>query len=56
MRQVCRLLDLVRRYGPGPVDAACAGALELYRDLELGTDFDRPSKNAAETSGSTASP
>jgi transposase len=29
MRQVCRLLGLVRRYGPGPVDAACARALEL---------------------------
>jgi transposase len=29
MRQVYRLLGLVRRYGPGPVDAACARALEL---------------------------
>ncbi|MGH3305948.1 MAG: Mu transposase domain-containing protein [Streptosporangiaceae bacterium] len=29
MRQVCRLPGLVRRYGPGPVDAACARALEL---------------------------
>jgi transposase len=29
MRQVYRLLGLVRRYGPGPVEAACARALEL---------------------------
>jgi transposase len=29
MRQVYRLLGLVRRYGPSPVDAACARALEL---------------------------
>jgi transposase len=29
MRQVYRLLGLVRRYGPGPVDAACQRALEL---------------------------
>ena len=29
MRQVYRLLGLVRRYGPGPVDTACARALEL---------------------------
>jgi transposase len=29
MRQVYRLLGLVRRYGPSPVDTACARALEL---------------------------
>jgi hypothetical protein len=29
MRQVYRLLGLVRRYGPGPVDAACQRALDL---------------------------
>jgi transposase len=29
MRQVYRLLGLARRYGPGPVDAACARALDL---------------------------
>jgi transposase len=29
MRQVYRLLGLVRRYGPGPVDQACGRALEL---------------------------
>ena len=29
MRQVYRLLGLVRRYGPGRVDAACARALEV---------------------------
>jgi hypothetical protein len=29
MRQVHRLLGLVRRYGPGPVDQACTRALEV---------------------------
>ena len=29
MRQVYRLLGLVRRYGPGPVDTACERALDL---------------------------
>jgi transposase len=29
MRQVYRLLGLVRRYGPGPVDTACQRALEV---------------------------
>jgi transposase len=29
MRQACRLLGLVRRYGPGPVDTACERALDL---------------------------
>jgi hypothetical protein len=29
MRQVYRLLGLVRRYGPGPVDTACQRALDL---------------------------
>ena len=29
MRQAYRLLGLVRRYGPGPVDQACARALEV---------------------------
>jgi transposase len=29
MRSVYRLLALVRRYGPGPVEAACARALDL---------------------------
>jgi transposase len=29
MRQVYRLLGLVRRYGPGPVDLACQRALDL---------------------------
>jgi uncharacterized protein (DUF58 family) len=29
MRQVCRLLGLVRRYRPGPVDTACQRALDL---------------------------
>jgi hypothetical protein len=29
MRQVYRLLGMVRRYGPGPVDTACGRALDL---------------------------
>ena len=29
MRQVYRLLGLIRRYGPGPVDTACQRALDL---------------------------
>jgi hypothetical protein len=29
MRQVYRLLGLVTRYGPGPVETACARALDL---------------------------
>ena len=29
MRQVYRLLGLVNRYGPGPVDTACGKALDL---------------------------
>ena len=29
MRQVYRLLGLVKRYGPGPVETACARALHL---------------------------
>ncbi len=29
MRQVYRLLGLVRRYGPAPVDTACGRALDL---------------------------
>ena len=29
MRQVYRLLGLVKRYGPAPVDTACARALDL---------------------------
>ena len=29
MRQVYRLLGLVRRYGPGPAETACARALDL---------------------------
>jgi hypothetical protein len=29
MRSVYRLLGLVRRYGPGPVEAACATSLDL---------------------------
>jgi transposase len=46
MRQVYRLLGLVRRYGPGPVDAACGRALEL--DVVNVTKIARMLENAAE--------
>ncbi len=46
MRQVCALLGLVRRWGPGRVDAACRRALEagavsvplVSRILQAGTE------------------
>jgi len=46
MRQVYRLLGLVRRYGPGPVDQACARALEL--DVVDVTKIGRMLENATE--------
>jgi transposase len=46
MRQVYRLLGLARRYGPGPVDAACARALQL--DVINVTKIARMLENAAE--------
>jgi Mu transposase-like protein len=46
MRQVYRLLGLARRYGPGPVDQACARALEL--DVVNVTKIARMLENAAE--------
>jgi transposase len=46
MRQVYRLLGLVRRYGPGPVDTACGRALEL--DVVDVTKITRMLENATE--------
>ena len=46
MRQVYRLLGLARRYGSGPVDAACARALEL--DVVDVTKIARMLERAAE--------
>jgi transposase len=46
MRQVYRLLGLVRRYGPGPVDTACGRALEL--DVVDVTKIARMLENATE--------
>ena len=59
MRQVYRLLSLVRRYGPGPVDTACARALELDvinvtkigSMLEKATENTPPPPQPAATSG-----
>jgi hypothetical protein len=60
MRQVYRLLGLVRRYGPGPVEAACARALEfdvinvtkIASMLEKATENDpRPPDRAAVPAG-----
>ncbi len=47
MRQVYRLLGLVRSYGPGPVDTACATALEL--DVVDVTKIARMLEQARET-------
>lgn len=47
MRTVYRLLDLVRSYGPDPVDAACARALEL--DVVDVTKISRMLEQAGET-------
>ena len=48
MRQVYRLLGLVRRYGPGPVDAACARALEVdvVNVTKIASMLERATENA----------
>ena len=48
MRQVYRLLGLVRRYGPGPVDAACARALDLdvVNVTKIASMLERATENA----------
>ncbi len=48
MRQVYRLLGLVRRYGPRPVEAACNRTLEL--DVVSVTMIASVIKRATETS------
>ena len=47
MRQVYRLLGLVRRYGPGPVDTACARALELdvVSDTKIASMLEKATEN-----------
>jgi transposase len=49
MRQVYRLLGLVRRYGPGPVETACARALELdvVNVTKIASMLERATENAA---------
>ena len=49
MRQVYRLLGLVRRYGPGPVDTACARALELdvVSVTKIASMLEKATENAA---------
>jgi len=48
MRQVYRLLGLVRRYGPGPVDTACARALDLdvVSVTKIASMLERATENA----------
>jgi Mu transposase, C-terminal domain len=48
MRQVYRLLGLVRRYGPGPVETACARALELdvVNVTKIASMLERATENA----------
>ena len=48
MRQVYRLLGLVRRYGPGPVDQACARALEVdvVNVTKIASMLERATENA----------
>lgn len=52
MRTVYRLLGLVRTYGPGPVQAACARALEL--DVVDLTKITRMLEQATETQPATS--
>ena len=49
MRQACRLLGLVRRYGPGPVETACARALELdvVNVTKIASMLEKATENAA---------
>src|SRR5215471_18495006 len=49
MRQVYRLLGLVRRYGPGPVETACARALELdvVNVTKIASMLEKATENAA---------
>ena len=54
MRQVYRLLGLVRRYGPGPVDTACARALEL--DVVSVTKIASMLEKATENAAAAAAP
>jgi transposase len=48
MRQVYRLLGLVRRYGPGPVDTACQRALDLdvVSVTKIASMLERATENA----------
>ena len=48
MRQVYRLLGLVRRYGPGPVDTACGRALDLdvVSVTKIASMLERATENA----------
>ena len=47
MRQVYRLLGLVRRYGPGPVDTACQRALDLdvVNVTKIASMFEKATEN-----------
>jgi hypothetical protein len=45
MRQVYRLLGLVRRYGPGPVDTACQRALDLVNVTKIASMLEKATEN-----------
>jgi hypothetical protein len=49
MRQVYRLLGLVRRYRPGPVQTACGRALDLdvVNVTKIASMLDRATENAS---------
>jgi hypothetical protein len=48
MRQVYRLLGLVRRYGAGPVETACARALELDVNVtKIASMLEKATENAS---------
>ena len=51
MRQACRLLGLVRRYGSGPVETACARALDLdvVNVTKIASMLEKATENAAPT-------
>jgi hypothetical protein len=45
MRRVCRLPGLARRYGPGPVDQACARALEVIIVTKIASMPEKATEN-----------
>jgi hypothetical protein len=50
LRQACRLLGLVRRYGAGPVETACARALDLdvVNVTKIASMLEKANENASQ--------